>query len=35
MTSGGAVAVGVPEIPSRSSFAPIRKKLRQVAFSAP
>ncbi len=33
--SGGAVAVGVPAIPSRSSLAPIRKKLRQVAFSAP
>ena len=28
------VWVGVPNLPSRSSVAPDRKKLRQVAFSA-
>ena len=30
-----SVWVGVPKLPSRSSVAPERKKLRQVAFSAP
>ena len=33
--SAAAAVVGVPSEPSRSSFAPVRKKLRQVAFSAP
>ena len=34
-TSASAVDVAVPGTPSRSSSAPIRKKLRQVPFSAP
>ena len=33
--AGALVAVGVPKLPSRSSVAPERKKLRQVPFSAP
>ena len=33
--AGAAVTVGVPKLPSRSSVAPERKKLRQVPFSAP
>ena len=32
---GAAVAAGVPKFPSRSSVAPVRKKFRQVPFSAP
>ena len=35
MIDGDAVWVGVPKLPSRSSVAPDRKKLRQTAFSAP
>ena len=32
---GDAVVTGVPKLPSRSSVQPERKKLRQVAHSAP
>ena len=35
MIDGDAVCVGVPKLPSRSSVAPERKKLRQTAFSEP
>jgi hypothetical protein len=35
MIVGEAVTVGVPKLPSRSSVAPDRKKLRQVPFSEP
>ncbi len=34
-SDGDVVWVGVPKLPSRSSVAPARKKLRHVAFSAP
>ena len=32
---GEVVDVAVPKLPSRNSVAPLRKKLRHVAFSAP